>query len=150
MGDKLPSEYLDHIMGLLPDVRTFYEIALLDALSPNARVAALQHSSVEAMARAADSVVLESRAEAELPRGVSALSLHDDEVGSQSVPAPISPTVAALSRPRKSDTLCGQHARCGKKAYKCQSPSSCRMSKIIFPRPAAPATAPGNGRAGGQ
>ena len=153
MGDKLPSEYLDHIMGLLPDVRTFYEIALLDALSPNARVAALQHSGtgVEAMARAADAVVLESRAEAELPRSVNALSLLDDEFDGPSGPPPISPTVAAVARPqRKSDALCGQHARWGKKAYKCQSPSTCRMSKIIFPKPASSSSAPGNGKAGGQ
>ena len=138
-------------MGLLPDVRTFYEIALLDALSPNARVAALQHSSVEAMARAADAVVLESRAEVELPRSVNTLSLLDDELDSQSVPPPISPTVAAVARPqRKSDALCGQHALWGKKAYKCQTPSTCRMSKIIFPKPAAAPSAPGNGKAGGQ
>ena len=153
MGDKLPSEYLDYIMGLLPDVKTFYEIALLDALSPNARVAALQHSGVEAMARAADAVVLESRAEAELSRSVSAISLFEDSSDSPSGPPPITPSVAAVSRPpRKSDTLCGQHARWGKKAYKCQAPSTCRMSKIISPKPASTtsATAPGNGKAGGQ
>ena len=153
MGDKLPSEYLDYIMGLLPDVKTFYEIALLDALSPNARVAALQHSGVEAMARAADAVVLESRVEAELSRSVNAVSLLDYFSDSPSGPPPISPTVAAVSRPpRKSDSLCGQHARWGKKAYKCQAPSTCRMSKIIFPKPASTssATVPGNGKAGGQ
>ena len=41
LGDRLPSEFLDHLTGLLPDIKLFYEVALLDALPPNARVAAL-------------------------------------------------------------------------------------------------------------
>ena len=65
LGDKLATEFLDHVKGLLPDVRTLFVVVLLDALPPNARVAALQHSSVEDMARAADSVILENRADAE-------------------------------------------------------------------------------------
>ena len=155
LGDRLPSEFLDHIMGLLPDVRMFYEIALLDALPQNARVAALQHSSVEAMARAADAVMLENRAEAEASRAVNAISLLDDELDSRPVPPPPAPVVAAVAKTsRKSDSLCGTHARWGKKAFKCQSPSTCRMSKIICPRPtsssSSSATASGNGRAGGQ
>ena len=160
MGDMLPSEFLDHVMGLLPDVRTFYEVALLGALSPNARVAALQHSSVEAMAKAADAVVLESRAEAELPRAVNAVSLLDDVSDCRSVPPPLTPSpapaVAALrahpsAQPRKE--LCANHARWGKKTYKCLTPSTCKMQHVIVPgppssSPSAPAS--GNGRAGGQ
>ena len=65
MGERLPSEYLDHLDGLLPDPKKLFEVYLLDALPPNARVAALQHSSIRDMARAADAVILESRAEAE-------------------------------------------------------------------------------------
>ena len=162
LGDKLPSEFLDHLMALLPDIKTFYEVALLDALPSNARVAALQHTGVRDMAQAADAVVLESRAELESSRAsVSALSLLDDAVdGDRAMPAPLtpSPVVAAMGRdrpaPRKD--LCSAHARWGKKTYKCQAPSSCRMSKIIAPRPSAAsssssqAAAPGNGRAGGQ
>ena len=105
-------------MGLLPDVRIFYEVALLDALPPNARVAALQHSTVEAMARAADAVMLENRAESEASRAASAVSLLDDEWDSRSVPAPLTPTVAAVAKPlKKSDSLCSSHARWGKKTY---------------------------------
>ena len=73
MGDKLPSEFLDHLMSLLPDVKTFYEVALLDALPSNARVAALGHTDVRSMALAADAVVLENRASAEHDRPVAAV-----------------------------------------------------------------------------
>ena len=59
LGDKLPTEFLDHIVALLPDVRTLYEVALLDALPANARVAALQLTDVYDMARAADAVVMD-------------------------------------------------------------------------------------------
>ena len=164
LGDRLPSEFLDHVIGLLPDFRTFYEIALLDALPPNARVAALQHTDVHAMARAADAVVLENRAAAEsdrsLPAAVSSLSLLDgDLVGDTSVPltpqtAP-APVVSAVSRgdPRppykRTDTLCAVHARWGKEAYKCLS-RSCKMrSQIKKPPPSLP-PASGNGGAGGR
>ena len=157
LGDKLPSEFLDHLMALLPDVKTFYEVALLDALPSNARVAALQHSSVLDMARAADAVVLESRAELESSRAaVNALSLLDEDVGrSPAMPAPLTPVVAAVGgrAPVRRD-LCSAHARWGKKTYKCSAPSSCRMSKVIAPRPpsttSSQSSAPGNGRAGGQ
>ena len=64
VGDKLATEFLDHIMGLAPDIMKLYEVVLLDALPANARVAALQHSNVHAMARPADEVILENRAEA--------------------------------------------------------------------------------------
>ena len=155
LGDKLPSEFLDHVKGLLPDVRTFYEVALLDALPPNARVAALQHSSVEAMARAADDVILENRAELEAVRpAVSSLTLLDNDLEcDRSIPPPLQPTVAAASREGRSHTprkdLCANHARWGKKTYKCLTPSSCKMRSVIIPRPPPP-SAPGNGRAGGQ
>ena len=159
MGDRLPSEFLDHVLGLLPDVKTYFEIILLDALPPNARVAALQHTDLRAMARAADAVVLENRAEAEASQPVPAINaislLDDDVVGGSPIPPPLTPTVAAVARDpraRKSDSLCPTHARWGKKAYKCQSPSTCRMSRVIFPKPAANTTtaASGNGKAGGQ
>ena len=156
MGDRLPSEFLDHALGLLPDVKTYFEIILLDALPPNARVAALQHTDLRAMARAADAVVLENRAEAEASRpvSVSALTLLDDDVDGGCSTAPLTPTVAAVSREqrsKKSPSLCPTHARWGKKAYKCQAPSTCRMSSVISPKPSpSPPAASGNGKAGGQ
>ena len=147
-------------MALLPDVKTFYEIALLDALPPNARVAALQHSGVLDMARAADDVVLESRAELESSRAaVNALSLIDDDLGgARAMPPPLTPVVAAVNKDRQSAKrdLCPAHARWGKKTYKCQAPSTCKMSKITVPRPSPSSSsspqlpASGNGRAGGQ
>ena len=156
MGDRLPSEFLDHVLGLLPDVKSYFEIILLDALPPNARVAALQHTDLHAMARAADAVVMEDHAEAEAgasraSAAVSALSLLDDDLaGSQSIPPPITPTVAAVGRDQRSrGSLCASHARWGKKTYKCQAPSSCRMKNITIPKPSQPAVQ-GNGKAGGQ
>ena len=68
LGDKLPSKLLDHMMGLLPDVKALFEVILLDALPDNARVAALQHTDVVAMAKEADAMVMENRASAEVDR----------------------------------------------------------------------------------
>ena len=160
LGDRLPSEFLDHLMALMPDIRLFYEVALLDALPANARVAALQHSSVESMARAADAVVLESRAEAESTRAVCAISpsLLDGDLDGVAGPPPLTPSavqaVSATSRAPPSATsqprrdLCASHARWGKKTYKCQAPSTCKMRHITVPRPSSSSS--GNGKAGGQ
>ena len=155
MGDKLPVEFLDHILGLLPDVRTYFEVILLDALPPNARVAALRHTDLHDMARAAEAVVLENRAEAEASApiaAVNALSLLDDDSHVGPAVLPLTPTIAAVgSHPaKKTSALCPTHARWGKKAYKCQSPASCKMRNIIFPKPQPSSTASGNGKAGGQ
>ena len=160
LGDRLTSELLDHVMGLLPDIKTFYEVLLLDALPDNARVAALQHADLFAMARAADAVVLESRASEHSDRcvpTVSSLSLLDSAVDTTSaVPLTPQPAVAAVGggpRPplKKSDGMCAVHARWGKEAYKCQAPRTCKMRNVIARRPPPPPTsASGNGKAGGQ
>ena len=162
LGDKLASEFLDHVVGLASDIKILYEVLLLDALPANARVAALQHTDVYDMARAADAVILENRALAESSRAspaaaptLSALSLLDDELDcGRAIPPPLTPTVAAASRDsrppyKKTDTLCAVHARWGKEAWKCLTPASCKMSKVIAPKPAS-ASAPGNGKAGGR
>ena len=161
LGDRLPSEFLDHILGLLPDPRVAFEVALLDALPATARVAALQHSgaSLHVMASAADAVVLEARAEAEASRSspsVNAASILDSACDT-TVPPPLSPVVAAVGRDRrpaqrgnKSDTsICANHVRYGKETYKCLSPSSCKMSHVLKPKPSA-SPASGNARAGSR
>ena len=156
MGDRSPSEFLEHAMSLLPDPKVFFEVVLLDALSPNARVAALQHTDVRAMARAADAVWLENKTSAELDRtavAVSAISLDgDDGACGYRPPQAVAPVVAAASREpqvqhRKKESLCWVHARWGKEAYKCMAPNTCRLRSVIKPRPAS---ASGNGRAGGR
>ena len=161
LGDKLPSEFLDHAMSLLPDVKAYFEVVLLDALPPNARVAALHHSDVRAMAKAADAVVLEARAAEECDRAtaaVSAMSLQPDVLDAdcccaeRAAATAAPPAIAAASRvqpgrQKKSD-LCFVHKRWGKEAYRCVAPNSCKMRGVIRPRPAAPAS--GNGRAGSQ
>ena len=163
MGDKLPTEFLDHLEALLPDVKVLFEVALLDALPANARVAALQHSDVRAMARAADDVVLENRALASGDRdmGVSSLSLLDSALETSSAcQTPLSPsaapTVAAVARgqrPVQRDSLCQNHKRWGRETYKCLAPASCKMRGVLKPRPAQPSSSPaasGNGKAGSQ
>ena len=153
LGDRLPSEFLDYLLGLIPDFMTVVEVALLDALPVNARVAALQHKDVRSMALAADAVVLETRAssEASLP-SVNSLSLLDDDVAPSpmvhQMPPPLIPQVAAVQhkKPRKSDGLCSNHARWGKETYKCLSPNSCKMRSVLKPPPSRP-SASGNGKA---
>ena len=160
VGDMLATELLDHMYGLLPDVKTLFEVILLDSLPANARAAALQHSEVRAMAEAADAVILENRAAAESVRpAVSALSLMDDDLDAgdhfqQPLVPQSAPVVAAVSRGqrppfKKTDTLCAVHNRYGKEAYRCMSPKSCKMKDIIRPRPQG-SSASGNGKAGGQ
>ena len=161
LGDKLPSEFLDHVMGLVPDIRSFYEVALLDALPDNAKVAALQHSDLFAMAKAADAVVLESRALERSDRAlpaINSLSLLDSDVADAGAP-PLQPVVAAVGSGSRSfarsDGLCSAHARWGKDTYKCQAPRTCKMRGVLSKRPSpspstSSATASGNAKAGGK
>ena len=119
-------------------------------------------------AGAADAVVLESRAtdsDRSLP-AISQLSLLDDDgdLGArQGVPPPMvpvpAPLVAAASRrgaaavspaSRKSDNLCLNHARWGKETYRCLKPQSCRMRRVLRPKPPQQQEAPGNVPAGGR
>ena len=157
LGDRLPSELLDHMFGLLPDVMALFEANLLDSLPDNARVAALRHTDVRSMARAADAVVLENRAAAESFRpAVSSVSLLDAALDTR-CPPPLEPLVdvAAASAPRdrrqqgrQPGKLCSRHAQFGRDAYKCLDPRNCRLSN--FTRPPPSAAAQGNGKAGGR
>ena len=150
----------------MPDIRTFYEVALLDALPPNAHVAALQHTSLQSMATAADAVVPENMAADEVSRSVpvsaiNSMSLLDravdcDTAASLLAPQPSPVTVAAVgarpnSRRSANTSLCSNHARWGKETYKCASPRTCKKHNIIVPRPSSSSRpASGNGKAGGQ
>ena len=146
-------------MSLLPDVKAYFEVVLLDALPPNARIAALNHTDLRDMARAADAVVMESRAAEECERAaaaVSAISLQSDFYDSDQAAdvAAGSPAVAAVSRPQrpaqKKSDLCFVHKRWGKEAYRCVAPNTCKMKGVTKPRPSSAAPASGNGRAGSQ
>ena len=53
--------------GLLPDPDVLFEVILLDLLPSNARDAALQHSSLDDMATAADLIVAENAVAATSP-----------------------------------------------------------------------------------
>ena len=155
MGDKLPSEFLDHLMSLLPDVKTFYEVALLDALPPNARVAALGHTDVRSMALAADAVVLENRATAEVDRSpaasVMSAALSQEQPEDFLHPHPAIAAVGRAAKPAQKSSLCVAHARWGKDTYKCAAPTTCKMRNVLRPRPSpSTSSASGNGRAGGQ
>ena len=138
LGDSTPSEILAHIRGLLPDPDVLFEVVLLDLLPANARDAALQHSTLDAMA-AADLIVAENAVAAAAPAVLSVAADQEIAVSAvSSVPAPAA-------------DLCPTHARYGKAAYRCTNPSICRMKNIIRQRPPPPKTssapASGNSRA---
>ena len=159
LGDRLPSELVDHLRSLVPDFRSLLEVVLLDSLPSNARDAALQQPDLEAMMVAADQVILGNRALAAAESSVNALSLDDSYAPTVSDDLP---AVAAVSRgggapasrsgqDKKSDRLCLIHARYGKEAYRCLKPSYCRMRHITRPRPASQqSSSSGNGPAGGR
>ena len=149
LGDSTPSEILAHIRGLLPDPDVLFEVVLLDLLPSNARDAALQHSTLDAMAAAADLIVAENQVAASLP-AVSAISSEASSDG----PSQALPVAAAIT---SSPDLCPVHARYGRAAYRCANPASCRMKNVIRQRPSSSASssstlspASGNSRAGGR
>ena len=143
LGDSTPSEMLAHIRGLMPDPDVFFEVVLLDLLPANARDAALQHKSLDAMAAAADLIVAENAVAAASP-AVSSVSLGDSDA------AVVNAITNAVS-PSPSD-LCQVHAKYGKTAYRCASPATCRMKNIIRQRPPSTRSspAPGNSKAGSR
>ena len=137
------------------------EVALLDALPAGARDAALQHSSLDAMADAADLVVLENRVAATSLRDPVVSSVSSDPVAdyyAELEQVSLNPSVAAVarssSRPpfKRTDTLCAVHARWGKEAYKCGGPAFCKMKNVVRVKSssATSPTAAGNGPAGGR
>ena len=155
LGDRLPSEMLDHLRGLANDITLLQEVVLLDMLPANARDAALHHHDIDEMAAAADLVVLENRAAA-VPLSdvsVSSMTLLDSSeiTACSSVDGPVVAAISRDKRPplRKTDNLCAIHARWGKEAYRCSSPRTCKMRTMIRPRPAQASSASGNGSAGG-
>ena len=93
----LPSDMLEHIYGLLPDPSVIYEVVFLDLLPPAARHAALQHSSLAAMASAADKIVLEGTAAASVSAVTASLDATHLEDGA--VAAVASRRPPAASRP---------------------------------------------------
>ena len=151
LGDMMPSDMLEHIYGLLPDPSVIYEVIFLDLLPPAARHAALQHSSLPAMATAADKIVLEgaSASVSAVTAAVDAVELGHDVAA---VSARRSPP-RSRSRPR---FLCSSHARWGRNSFRCADPSSCHMKDLVRPRQDRPPPrrdqrpSPGNGQAGGQ
>ena len=155
----MPSDMLEHIYGLLPDPKIIYEVIFLDLLPPPAKDAALQHSSLSAMAAAADKIVLEGspantiRSVAEVSAATASLDLDGAAVAAVSTQDRRQPSRARDARPpRALRFLCSNHARWGRNAYRCSDPSSCHMKDLIRPRqvPDAPRPAQGNGRAGRQ
>ena len=97
----MPTDMLEHIYGLLPDPRVIYEVIFLDLLPPAAKDAALQHSSLDAMAAAADRIVIEGSpatapSVSEVTAAVSALAVDE---------------VAAISQRPTSSSARGRDAR---------------------------------------
>ena len=157
LGDMMPSDMLEHILGLLPDPAVIYEVIFLDLLPPAARDAALQHSSLSAMAAAADKIVREGSTAATAGALSVSVVAEDPDPGVAAISsrrqAPSSRQRADQRPSRGHKFLCSVHARWGKNSFRCADPSSCHMKDIIRPRQdGLPPTRPssGNGRAGGQ
>ena len=163
LGDMKPSDMLEHIYGLLPDPSVIYEVVFLDLLPPAARDAALQQSSLSAMAAAADKIVREgSSAPAAAPFPASAavssvVAAVDDIRLDGDVAAVVSRRPQARQRPRQRSPrgprfLFSSHARWGKNSFRCADPATCHMKDMIRPRlEGLPSSRPqGNGRAGVQ
>ena len=163
LGDMKPSDMLEHIYGLLPDPSVIYEVVFLDLLPPAARDAALQQSSLSAMAAAADKIVREGSSASQASASISAVTAEVDAVRLDDSVAAISarrPPSSSASRPRPRQRsprapkfLCSSHARWGRNSFRCADPSTCHMKDLIRPRqdgPPPPRGSSGNGRAGGQ
>ena len=114
-----------------------FEAIFIDLLPANARDAAVKHDLLEDMAEAADKVL----AEAPLASTVSVVSSReeDDLALAQLAKAP-------TSAKKKDPSLCYVHARYGRGAYRCYSPSTCQMKDVIVKPPST--SAPGKANAG--
>ena len=129
-----------------------YEVVFLDLLPAAARHAALQHSSLSAMAKAADKIVLEgaSASVSAVTASLDAVRLDEDVAAVSSRRSPQRPR---SQRPR---FLCSSHARWGRNSFRCADPSTCHMKDLVRPRQDRPPPrreqrqSPGNGQAGGQ
>ena len=134
--------YMRSLLPGYPDNPLFKAI-FIDLLPANARDAAVKHELLEDMADAADKVLAEAPPVSQVYEdpGVNAAGL---------APIARSPTSQAQAQntPRKSrdPSLCYNHARYGRGAYKCSSPATCRMRSIV----AKPPPASGNAKAGRQ
>ena len=159
----MPSDMLEHIYGLLPDPAVIYEIIFLDLLPPAAKDAALQHSSLPAMAAAADKIVLEGSpasavaAVAEVSSAAAALALDEISAVSSTRGQPRGRDRDRDRPPRALRFLCSNHARWGRNSFRCADPSTCHMKDLVRPRQlpqdqpsSSSRAAPGNGRAGRQ
>ena len=158
-----PSDMLEHIYGLLPDPAIIYEVVFLDLLPPAARDAALQQSSLPAMAAAADKIVREGSSVSQAApalTSVAAIASSMDDLALDGDVAAVSsrrfiPRRRADDRPRSPRSrgprfLCANHVRWGKNTYQCTDPASCHMKDMLKTRPDAPPRSSGNARAGRQ
>ena len=169
LGDMMPSDMLEHIYGLLPDPAVIYEVVFLDLLPAAARDAALQHSTLSAMASAADRIVREGSASPAVApsQAISSVSSQFEDLsfggdvaavadrrpprqasGAQRRPGQRQRQDTRQRSPRAPRFLCSNHLRWGKNAHRCADPSSCHMKDLIKPPSAARPS--GNGQAGGQ
>ena len=159
----MPSDMLEHILGLLPDPAVIYEVIFLDLLPPAARDAALQHTSLPAMAAAADKIVREGSSGPSiapatilsLASAVDAVQLYDGvaAISSRRPPPPQQQRQRSGQRSRGPRFLCSTHARWGRNSFRCADPSTCHMKDLVRPRQEglpSPRSPSGNGRAGGH
>ena len=137
LGDRTPTEMLFYMRSLLPGFpdSPLFEAIFIDLLPANARDAAVKHEKMEDMAEAADKVL----AEAPVASSVTAIV---DEFNTSTGLAQVARATSTPRKP-KDNSLCYNHARYGKGAYRCASPKTCRMKDIVT-KPATSSPASGN------
>ena len=121
LGDELAVERLDKIRALRGQETNdiFLEEIFLRQLPDSVRtvMANVDMADLDAFAKAADNHILAAR-----------------DVHSLSAIRP--------GPSKQSDDLCNNHKRFGKKTWNCQLPETCKMARIITPRPARPKNEP--------
>ena len=146
---------LHYMRSLLPGYpdNPLFEAIFIDLLPANARDAAVKHDSMEDMAKAADKVLAEAPPTTTMVTAAISCALSPcprtpvDVARVTRDGPPSSPHTPSRKAQARDSSLCYIHVRYGKAAFKCATPSSCRMRDVLA-KPDTPAS--GNYNAGCQ
>ena len=121
--------YMRSLLLGVPD-NALFEAIFIDLLPADARNAAVKHDTLEAMAEAADKIL------AEAPTSVSLVSGRDAD--DEFEVAQLDRSSAEAPRKARDPSLCYNHARYGRKTYKCSAPRMCKMRDQVVKAPLNP------------
>ena len=128
-----------------------FEAIFIDLLPANARDAAVKHELLEDMAETADKVMAEAPSTAAAVTAIGCHLHHEEDFDlsqvSRARARPPSSSSSTKKTPPKDTSLCYIHKNYGRAAFKCASPTTCKMRDVIA-KPSAAAS--GNVNAGGQ